>query len=36
MTPADTLWPILARMRKVVGRRGIGVSKAVGACFYIL
>jgi hypothetical protein len=36
MTPADTLLPILARMRKIVGRRGIDVSKAVGACFYIL
>jgi hypothetical protein len=36
MTPADTLLPILAGTRKVVGRRGIGVSKAVGACFYIL
>jgi hypothetical protein len=32
----DTLSAILAETRKVVGRRGIDVSKAVGACFYIL
>jgi hypothetical protein len=32
----DTLSAILAGTRKVVGRRGIDVSKAVGACFYIL
>jgi len=31
-----TLSAILAGTRKVVGRRGIGISRAVGACFYML
>jgi len=31
-----TLSAILAGTRKVLGRRGIGISKTVGTCFYIL
>jgi hypothetical protein len=32
----NTLSAILSGTRKAVGRRDIGISKAVGACFYIL